>query len=142
MFVTAFVCILNVKTGIVEYVDAGHEPPIIIRADGTTELVKKEGGMALCFDSTFEYTSKTLKLNPGDKFVLYTDGVTDANNLAGARYGLHYLQDFFTTGEGSEQKTAKEMNEVTLSSLVDFIGAATQFDDITMLSLSYLGHPV
>ncbi|WP_149243797.1 SpoIIE family protein phosphatase [Dyadobacter sp. 32] len=141
MFVTAFVCILNVKTGVVEYIDAGHEQPLIIRADGTTELVKKEGGMALCFDSTFEYTSKTLQLNPGDKFVLYTDGVTDANNLAGARYGLHYLQDFFTTGEGSEQKTAKQMNEVTLASLVDFIGAANQFDDITMLSLSYLGNP-
>ena len=98
--------------------------------------------MALCFDSTFEFHSKTLTLNAGDKFVLYTDGVTDANNLAGARYGLQHLQDFFTTGDGSLQKTAREMNEVTLASLVDFIGAANQFDDITMLSLSYLGRPV
>jgi sigma-B regulation protein RsbU (phosphoserine phosphatase) len=140
MFITAFVCILNVKTGVVEYVDAGHEPPIIIRADGSTELVKKQGGMALCFDSTFEFESHTVTLNPGDKFVLYTDGVTDANNLAGARYGLHYLQDFFTTGEGSTKETAKEMNEATLDSLIDFIGAANQFDDITMLSLRYLGN--
>ncbi|MBE9461788.1 PP2C family protein-serine/threonine phosphatase [Dyadobacter subterraneus] len=135
MFVTAFICILNTKTGEVEYVDAGHEPPIIQRADGSTELVKKQEGMALCFDPEYEYESRSLKLNPGDKFVLYTDGVTDANNLSGARYGLHHLQDFFTTGEGSTQKSAKEMNEVTLSSLVQFIGPATQFDDITMLSL-------
>lgn len=138
MFVTAFVCILNVKTGVVEYVDAGHEPPVIVRANGETELVKKERGMALCFDPTFEFESRTLTLNPGDKFVLYTDGVTDANNLAGARYGLHYLQDFFTTGDGSTKETAKEMNEATLESLIDFIGPATQFDDITMLSLRYL----
>lgn len=138
MFVTAFVCILNVKTGVVEYVDAGHEPPVIVRANGETELVKKEGGMALCFDPTFEFESRTLTLNPGDKFVLYTDGVTDANNLAGARYGLHYLQDFFTTGDGSTKETAREMNEATLESLIDFIGPATQFDDITMLSLRYL----
>ena len=96
--------------------------------------------MALCFDPTFEFESHTLTLNPGDKFVLYTDGVTDANNLAGARYGLHYLQDFFTTGEGSTKATAKEMNESTLESLIDFIGAATQFDDITMLSLRYMGN--
>jgi sigma-B regulation protein RsbU (phosphoserine phosphatase) len=138
MFVTAFVCILNVKTGVIEYVDAGHEPPLIIRANGETELIKKEGGMALCFDSTFVFESHTTTLNPGDKFVLYTDGVTDANNLAGARYGLHYFQDFFTTGEGSTKETAKEMNEATLESLIDFIGAANQFDDITMLSLRYL----
>ncbi|WP_031528059.1 PP2C family protein-serine/threonine phosphatase [Dyadobacter crusticola] len=140
MFVTAFVCIMNVKTGEVEYVDAGHEPPIIIRADGTTELVPKLGGMALCFDPSFEYESHTLTLNKGDKFVLYTDGVTDANNLAGARYGLHYLQDFFTTGDGSTKTSAREMNEATLDSLVEFIGAANQFDDITMLSLRYLGN--
>ncbi|WP_439555957.1 PP2C family protein-serine/threonine phosphatase [Dyadobacter sp.] len=140
MFVTAFVCIMNVKTGVVEYVDAGHEPPIIIRADGTTELVPKLGGMALCFDPSFEYESHTFTLNKGDKFVLYTDGVTDANNLAGARYGLHYLQDFFTTGEGSTKTSAREMNEATLESLVEFIGAANQFDDITMLSLRYLAN--
>ncbi|KQS28077.1 PP2C family protein-serine/threonine phosphatase [Dyadobacter sp. Leaf189] len=138
MFVTAFVCIMNVKTGVVEYVDAGHEPPIIIRADGTTELVPKLGGMALCFDPSFEYESHSFTLNKGDKFVLYTDGVTDANNLAGARYGMHYLQDFFTTGEGSTKTSAREMNEATLESLVEFIGAANQFDDITMLSLRYL----
>jgi len=139
MFVTAFVCLLNVKTGVVEYVDAGHEPPVIIRANGETELVKKQGGMALCFDPTFDFTSHTLTLNPGDKFVLYTDGVTDANNIPGARYGLHALQEFFTTGEGSKATTAKEMNESTLLNLVNFIGAATQFDDITMLSLRYSG---
>jgi len=139
MFVTAFVCLLNVKTGVVEYVDAGHEPPVIIRANGETELVKKQGGMALCFDPTFDFTSHTLTLNPGDKFVLYTDGVTDANNIPGARYGLHALQEFFTTGEGSTAVTAREMNEATLKSLVHFIGAATQFDDITMLSLKYSG---
>ncbi|CAG4998390.1 Regulator of RpoS [Dyadobacter sp. CECT 9275] len=137
MFVTAFVCILNVKTGEVEYVDAGHEPPLIIRANGETELVKKQGGMALCFDATFEFESHTLQLNPGDKFVLYTDGVTDADNLTGQRFGLHGLQDFFTTGEGAKKETAKEMNDATLDALVTFIGAASQFDDITMLSLRY-----
>jgi sigma-B regulation protein RsbU (phosphoserine phosphatase) len=140
MFVTAFVCIMNVKTGVVEYVDAGHEPPIIIRENGSTELVPKLGGMALCFDPSFEYESHSFTLNKGDKFVLYTDGVTDANNLAGARYGLHYLQDFFTTGEGSTKTSAREMNEATLESLVEFIGAANQFDDITMLSLRYQGN--
>lgn len=138
MFVTAFVCVMNVNTGVVEYVDAGHEPPLIIRANGDVELIKKQGGMALCFDSTFVYESRNFQLNPGDKFVLYTDGVTDANNLTGARYGLNYLIDFFKTGDGSTKATAREMNEATLASLIDFIGPANQFDDITMLSMRYL----
>lgn len=137
MFVTAFVCILNVKTGVVEYVDAGHEPPLILRANGETETLKKNGGMALCFDSTFPYQSQTLTLQRGDKFVLYTDGVTDANNITGERFGLHGLQDFFTTGEGSAKETAQEMNDSILGRLTDFIGTANQFDDITMLSLNY-----
>lgn len=137
MFVTAFICILNVKTGVVEYVDAGHEPPLILRKNGDLELVKKQGGMALCFDSSYQYESRTLQLYPGDRFILYTDGVTDANNLTGARFGLKGLEDFFTTGDGIKAETAKDMNEATLSELVTFIGAASQFDDITMLSLRY-----
>lgn len=137
MFLTAFVCVLNTKTGVVQYVDAGHEPPLIIRANGDVELVPKQGGMALCFDSTFEYESHSFEMKPGDKFVLYTDGVPDAANLSGSRYGLNYLVDFFKTGDGSARETAREMNEATLESLIDFIGAANQFDDITMLSLRY-----
>lgn len=139
MFVTAFVCILNVRTGQLEYVDAGHEPPVIIRADGQTEILPKHGGMALCFDAGFEFKSQTIQLNPHDKLVLYTDGVTDANNIAGDRYGLHSLQDFFATGPGSKCETAQEMNDAALQCLTDFIGTANQFDDITMLSVRYLG---
>ncbi|GAB2784765.1 SpoIIE family protein phosphatase [Rhabdobacter roseus] len=136
MFVTAWIGILNIKTGVVEYVDAGHEPPVIIRADGSVELVKKHGGMALCIDGDFDYTSQTLTLSAGDRLVLYTDGVTDANNLSGERYGLNLLQEFYAQRNFS---TAQEINEATLATLIQFMGAASQFDDITMLTLGYTG---
>jgi sigma-B regulation protein RsbU (phosphoserine phosphatase) len=139
MFVTAFVCILNTKTGVLQYVDAGHEPPVIIRADGSVEILKKHGGMALCFDPTFDYQEQTMQLNPGDKFILYTDGVPDANNLSGARYNLSGLENFVSTGKGVGLKTAKEINEATLESVVEFIGEANQFDDIAMLTVNYVG---
>jgi sigma-B regulation protein RsbU (phosphoserine phosphatase) len=139
MFVTAFVCILNTRTGVLQYVDAGHEPPVIMRADGTVELVKKHGGMALCFDATFDYEAQSLQLHRGDKFILYTDGVPDANNLSGARYNMSGLEDFVSKGKGAGMKTAKEINEATLESVVEFIGEANQFDDIAMLTVNYLG---
>lgn len=137
MFVTALICILNTRTGELEYVDAGHEPPLIVRQNGTIELFPKIGGMALCFDADFEYEAKSILLHPGDKLILYTDGVTDAVNQANERYGLQKLEDFFMSGPGSDLQKAKEINDKMLDTLLEFIGTANQFDDITMLSLKY-----
>lgn len=137
MFVTAFVGILDLKTGIVEYVDAGHEPPFIMRKGNGVEIVKKTMGMALGIDPTFDYHSQQLTLQPGDTLFLYTDGVPDANNAAGERFGLKNAEHILTSFINDE--TPREINSVIRVQLKEFIGENAQFDDITTLTIQYYG---
>lgn len=135
MFVTAFLGIIDLKTGVVEYVDAGHEPPLIRRKDGTVDVLKKHGGLALAIDASFEYTSQFMTLSSGDTFFLYTDGATDAYNYEKKRYGLPRLQEHLLALSGTE--TPKEINDTFLEDIKEFIGAEDQFDDITILTILY-----
>lgn len=135
MFVTVFVGIIDLKTGVIEYIDAGHEPPLIRRKDGTVDTLKKHGGLAMAIDGGYEYTSQFMTLSPGDTFFLYTDGATDANNDKRERYGLARLQEHLVNLTGSE--TPKEINDSYLSKVKEFIGAEDQFDDITVLTIHY-----
>jgi len=135
MFVTAFLGIIDLKTGVVEYVDAGHEPPLIRRKDGTVETLKKHGGLALAIESTFPYTTQVMTLSHGDTFFLYTDGATDANNSQKERYGLGRLREHLQALTGEE--TPKQINDKLLVDLKEFIGTEDQFDDITVLTIHY-----
>ncbi|MDB5240967.1 MAG: fused response regulator/phosphatase [Spirosoma sp.] len=137
MFVTAFIGILDLKTGTIEYIDAGHEPPLILRKNNQVEVLKKKGGLALCIDGNYPYTANTFVLEPGDTLFTYTDGVTDANNATGERFGLQRIKDLLTT----ETATAapKQINDTVLHQLQAFINGVAQFDDITALTLHYAG---
>ncbi|GAA4412284.1 SpoIIE family protein phosphatase [Nibrella viscosa] len=137
MFVTAFLGILNLKTGEIEYIDAGHEPPLILRKDGAVEVMKKKGGLALAIDDMFEYTSHTVMLNPGDALFLYTDGATDANNILGQRFGLERIQRLIAplAIAGKPQ----EINDLFYKEVKEFIGDFAQFDDITVMTIRYNG---
>lgn len=137
MFVTAFVGILNLTTGEVEYIDAGHEPPLILRKGNEVEILKKKGGLALCIDGSFAYVSATFQLQPGDALFLYTDGVPDANNLTGERFGIQRVRDLLKPV--ADTATPQQINKLVLDSLQTFIGEAPQFDDITALALRYFG---
>ncbi len=135
MFVTAFMGVIDLRTGVVEYIDAGHEPMLIRRKDGTVETVVKHGGLALAIDQDFAYEPQTLNLEPGDTFFLYTDGATDADNGNHERYGLARLKEHLQALGGDE--TPKEINDSLLGKLKEFIGEADQFDDITVLTIYY-----
>ena len=137
MFVTAFVGILNLKTGQVEYIDAGHEPPLILRKNNQVEVLKKKGGLALCIDGEYPYTPGTFMLEPGDVLFTYTDGATDANNLTGERFGLERLKEMLVAQTSAA--SPRQINDATLHQIQAFIGAAAQFDDITVLTLYYAG---
>ena len=137
MFVTAFICIMDLKTGVVEYIDAGHELPLILRKNNTVEVLKKKGGLALCIDGDYAYTSNTFVLEPGDTFFLYTDGVTDVNNLEGERFGLDRVKQLLLEQTASAEP--KQINDTLLTHLQEFIGTNAQFDDITALTLHYVG---
>lgn len=137
MFVTAFVGILDLRTGDVEYVDAGHEPPFILRKSKEVEVVQKISGMALGIDSNYEYKSEKLILQPNETLFLYTDGVPDANNSEGERFGIKNAEILLSTLQ--HNKTPQEINTQIKSHLKEFIGANAQFDDITVLTIKYYG---
>lgn len=137
MFVTALAGILDLRTGQVEYADAGHEPPFIVQRSGTVVKVDKVGGIVLGFMPGQEFTSGTMQLDPGDTLVLYTDGVTEAMNVDHELFGAEAIE---TTLSRIGQPTNSEgVINGLLKDMGNFVGEAHQSDDITMLVIQYRG---
>lgn len=138
MFVTMFLCLLDLRTGEIEYVDAGHEPPFIIRKGKEIELFKKETGIPLGVPFDFDYQSHKMQLNPGDTILLYTDGATDANDAEGERFEsaniLKTIEPF-----AAEGGAPKEVAETLFNRIDEYIGDTAQFDDIAILTVQYNG---
>lgn len=136
MFVTAWMGILNIRTGKILFANAGHNPPLVKHADGTFEYLKSRAGFVLAGMDGVRYRKNELDLAPGDAIYLYTDGVTEATDLNEELYGEDRLHAVL-------QKYKDESMEVICSEIkkdVDlFAGEAPQFDDITMLALKYNG---
>lgn len=137
MFVTLFVCVLNLKTGEVTYVDGGHERPLILRRDKKVEVFKKVTGLPICVDADFPYAQHTFKLEQGDIIILYSDGLEDAKNPEGVRRKIEPSIEILKSMDS--QMNAKEINNVLLTSVNDYIDNADQFDDITIVTLKYIG---
>jgi sigma-B regulation protein RsbU (phosphoserine phosphatase) len=137
MFVTVFAGMLNTRTGVVEYCDGGHEPPLIRRQDGRIELVDKVGGLALGCVEDFPYASGTLKLRPGDTLILYTDGVTEATNEQRDTFSTNRLVDML--GNLDEADPAHAATRGILNAVRAFSKDMPQSDDITILALQYRG---
>ena len=137
MFVTVFVCILNLKTGEVSYVDGGHECPLILRGGKKIEVFKKKNGFPICIDPEFQYKQYQFNLQPGDSIVLYTDGLEDAQNVAGERRTIQPSIDILESLEPNLEPV--QINALLLKEVNNYIGTANQFDDITILTVNYYG---
>ena len=136
MFVTAWMGFLNVKTGMLTFANAGHNPPVVKHADGTFRYLKTRAGFVLAGMEGIRYRKNELQLQPGDKIYLYTDGVTEAVNAQEELYGEERLLDLLNRHVGSDVQTICE----TVKADVDaFAGEVEQFDDITMVCVSYKG---
>ena len=134
MFVTVWLGILDLKTGLLQCSNAGHEYPVLMRAGGDYELLKDKHGGVLAALEQMRMKEYEIQLNPGDKLFIYSDGVPEAINEKEEAYGtarlverLNYLKD------GSQ----KRILEGTLQDIRNFAGEAEQFDDITMLGITY-----
>jgi len=136
MFVTAWMGLLNVKTGLVTFANAGHNPPLVKRADGNFEYHKTRAGFVLAGMEGIRYRKFELQLQPGDTVYLYTDGVTEATNVVQELYGDTRLLTLLNQQQGS---AAKEVCEAVKADVDAFAGEAEQFDDITMLCLTWHG---
>jgi len=131
-FVTFFCGILNTKNNNFHYLNAGHNPPILLRKNGSIEYLS-EGGIILGIsDNTFPYTEGDVSLNSDDLLLLYTDGVTEALNLEKEEFGEENLIDTlkYVKNFKSEEILLKISEE-----LKNFSKDTTQSDDITMVSI-------
>ena len=136
MFVTAWMGILNVKTGKVLFANAGHNPPLVKHADGTYEYLKTRAGFVLAGMDGVRYRKNEIDLAPGDAIYLYTDGVTEATDLNTELYGEDRLH---TVLEKYKDAAPQVICDEVKRDVDAFVGEAPQFDDITMLALKYNG---
>ena len=131
MFVTVFYAIFNTKTGLVTYSNAGHNPPHILRADGTIEQLPMDGQFMVGIFPEEVYTDKTLQLERGDTLVMFTDGVTEATDSSGREFGTGRLDSILRSQESGV--SSQEIVEAVKAGIADYVGDAEQSDDITLL---------
>ena len=134
MFVTAWMGILDVTTGNVQFANAGHNPPLLKRADGSFEYLKTRAGFVLAGMEGIRYRIGEITLNPGDRLFLYTDGVPEATNADNKLYGEDRLLYFMNQ---SASVDARKLLPALKNNIDEFVGEAPQFDDITMLMFDY-----
>ncbi len=131
-FITVWGGIIDLTTGHVDFVNAGHNPPIICR-DGKFEYLHSKPGFVLAGLEGFKYVKQSFDIKPGDMIYLYTDGVTEANNEKHELYGEERLLKAI----GDKTYTSKSICETVSKSLKKFVNDAEQSDDITMLAFKF-----
>ena len=134
MFVTAWMGILDITSGKLQFANAGHNPPLLKRANGDFEYLKNRAGFVLAGMEGVRYRVGELTLLPGDRVFLYTDGVTEATNTENKLYGEERLLDFMNKNASVDAATLLPALKANID---EFVGKAPQFDDITMLMFDY-----
>jgi serine phosphatase RsbU (regulator of sigma subunit) len=137
LFVTAFMGVLDVSNGVLEYSSAGHEPPFTRKARGTPERFDTPGGPPLCVLEDFPYEATRGRMSPGEWLCAVTDGATEAMNTKKEFFGVERLRTSLTwmPEEIGPDEIVKRLRE----DLQRFSGAAEPADDITLLVVRWNG---
>ena len=133
MFVTSWMGVLTVSTGSFEYVNAGHNPQLLMNNENY-EWIHAKPGFVLAGMEGIPYASETLQLQHGARIFLYTDGVTEAQNTKHELFGEDRLLE--SLGRNGKLPLPQMLTAVR-SDIDTFVGKAEQFDDITMLVFEY-----
>ena len=136
MFVTVWLGILDIPSGRLTAVNAGHEYPILKKPDGYYELLKDRHGMAVGTLEGIRYREYELQLEPGSRLFVYSDGLVEANNSEAKLFGI----DRTLAALNEDPDTGAEETMKAVRRAVDaFVGQAPQFDDLTMMCIAYHG---
>ena len=135
LFVTVFAGVLDLRTGALDYCNAGHENPWLIRADrsGTVRLTAGDGP-PLCVVDDFPYRAARVEMAPGDVVCVVSDGVTEANDHAHALYGTARIERLLVAAD-----SARGVVDALREDVKAFAVGATQSDDITVLGVRWRG---
>jgi serine phosphatase RsbU (regulator of sigma subunit) len=128
-FITFFFCTLDLVMGDLAFANAGHNPPIIVRSSGAAEMLEG-GGPVLGIVPMAAYRQMQAHLDPGDMLVLYSDGVTEANNIDYAEFGE---ERFIEVLKAHRTQPATAIVEAVTKALAEFAAGAPQADDITLV---------
>ena len=142
MFLTAWCGVLDLATGQVTFANAGHNPPMKVKARGTegprAKYVTEKSGSVLAFLNGVEYTSFTFSLSPGDLLFLYTDGVTEALDSKGGLFGEERLENAVNA---VAEPHPKSVCNVVRMAVAAFAEGVPQADDLTVLAVEYVSRP-
>ena len=136
MFVTMWLGILDTKTGLLRAANAGHEYPVLRQPDGSFELIKDKHGFVLGTMEDMKYKSYELKMEPGSRLFVYTDGVPEATNAEEELFGTDRMVDALNLDPGA---SPEGILENVRRAVDEFVVDAPQFDDLTMLCIEYIG---
>ena len=132
MFVTVLYAVYDPESGEFTYACGGHDAPLLVRGDGSSELLPLTDGIALGIIPELEYRQHTVTIRPGETLILYTDGVTEAMNGSGEQFGIERLREVFAARAPGDSSEAARM---VFDAVQTFAGGAPQSDDITCLTL-------
>ena len=135
MFVTLFLGILDLQTNTLEYCNAGHNSPVL-RTGNHTEILPSIPNLPLGVLSGFAYTGQSINFNPDDSLFLYTDGLTEAENIDKELYGEERMMEEIKKLDNN--LTADQQIRALQQSVSNFVGNAEQSDDLTMMSIRFL----
>jgi sigma-B regulation protein RsbU (phosphoserine phosphatase) len=135
-FVTVLYGILNIDNGEFQYARAGHEPPLVLRQDGSVERLPYNSGMALGLWEDITLDEQTITLSSGTTLVLYTDGMTDCRNPQGKPFGLEGIK---STLSGCPRASAQEVCDYLLKTLMRYQDGSKQDDDVTLVAVHAKG---
>jgi serine phosphatase RsbU (regulator of sigma subunit) len=121
--------VLDPATGELAYCNAGHNPPVIVRANGAVEYLDG-GGMVLGILAMASYSEYRARLEPGDVLAIYSDGVTEANNGKEEEYGDERFAAVLTA---NRSKSAPEIVAAVNRDLTEFAAGSPPADDITLI---------
>lgn len=137
MFITAWMGVLNTETGVLTYVNAGHNPPVVRLDGGEFVFLKSRPGLVLAGMDGLRYRQYELQMHPGDRIFLYTDGITEATDPAKNLYGNDRLLAYLNAHSSA---SLKDMLTGLTADINAFAATEEQFDDMTMLMLDYLSN--
>lgn len=135
MFVTLFHACLHLKTGLFQFCNAGHNPIILVKPDGTAEFLKEKVNLAVGLIPDFKYEMQEVQIEKGSKLILYTDGVTEAEDKDKNLFGEERLLQWASKPEAFE--TAQTACDDLLKTVREFTGPVDQNDDITIMIIKY-----
>ncbi len=135
MFVTLFVGVLHLDTGVLDYCNAGHDAPLLVGADGSVRLLDVQPNLALGVEPDQEFVAQRIVLKPGSLFFLYTDGLNEAENPDHDQFGLDRILD---TAQKAGPASPAALLDTMTSAVHGFVSGAEQSDDLTMLAIKRL----